>query len=96
MSSTVARIVDGKGASASYAQQLLARYLTALNENPLRTKAITAGVLNGLQELVAQWVTRRKTTASQQPATDQTGAAQKRPCACPFDERVLKMALYGN
>jgi peroxisomal membrane protein 2 len=32
----------------------LAWYLTHLSTSPLRTKAITSGVLSGLQELTAQ------------------------------------------
>ncbi|RKP09051.1 hypothetical protein THASP1DRAFT_7302, partial [Thamnocephalis sphaerospora] len=74
---------------------LLSRYLRALQLHPLRTKALTAAVLNGLQELLAQlisrYVIRRRQTAKQLAGSDKTN----RLSPLPVDTRVIKMALYG-
>ncbi|RKP25055.1 hypothetical protein SYNPS1DRAFT_1446, partial [Syncephalis pseudoplumigaleata] len=63
----------------------LLRYVVALHTRPLRTKALTAGILNGLQELIAQQVARRL-------RSDQ---ASRKRAAFPIDRRVVHMALYG-
>ncbi|CAG8542630.1 24055_t:CDS:2 [Gigaspora rosea] len=43
-----------KERSQSFPSALLTSYNQQLHTNPLRTKAITAGILNGLQEFLAQ------------------------------------------
>ncbi|KAI8056019.1 hypothetical protein BDF22DRAFT_673277 [Syncephalis plumigaleata] len=94
MSSTTASVVKP---TISYGQQLLLRYVVALNTHPLRTKAITAGVLNGLQELIAQLVASRvartRHSATNTAASSET--ARPKPSAFPVDKRVVNMALYG-
>ncbi|GBC06948.1 hypothetical protein RclHR1_07160006 [Rhizophagus clarus] len=76
-----------KEKSQSFPSYLLALYLQQLNTHPLRTKAITSGMLSGLQEFVAQELSgtnsRRK------------GKAKENDKNNLIDERVLKMALYG-
>lgn len=76
-----------KEKSQSFPSYLLALYLQQLHTNPLRTKAITSGVLSGLQEFVAQELSgtsrRRKGKAKE---IDQSNL---------IDEKILKMALYG-
>ena len=73
--------------SKSFPGYLLALYLQQLTTNPLRTKAITSGVLSGLQEIVAQEFSgtsrRRKGKARENNQNDL------------IDEKVVKMALYG-
>ncbi|CAB5157286.1 hypothetical protein RhiirA5_360708 [Rhizophagus irregularis] len=76
-----------KEKSQSFPSYLLALYLQQLHTNPLRTKAITSGMLSGLQEFVAQELSgtsrRRKGKAKE---IDQSNL---------IDEKILKMALYG-
>jgi len=76
-----------KEKSQSFPSYLLALYLQQLHTNPLRTKAITSGMLSGLQEFVAQELSgtsrRRK------------GKAKENDQSNLIDEKILKMALYG-
>jgi peroxisomal membrane protein 2 len=81
------RPVPIKEKSQSFPSYLLALYLQQLITNPLRTKAITSGILSGLQEFVAQELSgtnsRRK------------GKAKENGQNVLIDEKILKMALYG-
>ncbi|RGB35023.1 hypothetical protein C1646_640391 [Rhizophagus diaphanus] len=76
-----------KEKSQSFPSYLLALYIQQLHTNPLRTKAITSGMLSGLQEFVAQELSgtsrRRK------------GKAKENDQINLIDEKILKMALYG-
>ncbi|KAI9599328.1 hypothetical protein BDF19DRAFT_428361 [Syncephalis fuscata] len=83
----VVKTSGGKSAISRYAQQLLVRYLVALNENPLRTKAITAGMLNGIQELVAQLATRKFAPAARSTATE-ANEARRPASSLPYDYQL--------
>ncbi|KIJ38469.1 hypothetical protein M422DRAFT_231199 [Sphaerobolus stellatus SS14] len=70
--------------------QLLQRYTAELVAHPLRTKAVTAGVLSFLQEILASHLagvpSRRPTSAN--PISDALASAK-------VDSRAFKMAAYG-
>ncbi|RIA87263.1 hypothetical protein C1645_777687 [Glomus cerebriforme] len=73
--------------SQSFPSYLLALYLQQLTTHPLRTKAITSGLLSGLQEFVAQELSG--TTSRRK------GKARENEQNVFIDEKILKMALYG-
>jgi len=77
--------------SQSGPSALLTLYLQQLTMNPLRTKAITSGVLSGLQEYVAQELSG---TSSRRKGKAKEGD-QKQIYSGLVDEKVVKMALYG-
>ncbi len=85
------KIIPIQQTSQSFPAFLLAFYLQQLTINPLRTKAITSGVLSGLQELVAQELSgvnsRRKGKAKEND--------QEKLYFNLIDKKVTKMALYG-
>lgn len=76
-----------KEKSQFFPSYLLALYLQQLHTNPFRTKAITSGMLSGLQEFVAQELSG---TSSRRK-----GKAKENDQSNLIDEKVLKMALYG-
>src|SRR3954451_15888733 len=83
----VSRPVPIEQVYQSFPEQLLALYLRHLTTNPLRTKAITSGLLSGLQEIVAQELSG---TSSRRK-----GKARESDKNNLIDEKVAKMALYG-
>ncbi|RIB18355.1 hypothetical protein C2G38_2000730 [Gigaspora rosea] len=79
-----------KERSQSFPSALLTSYNQQLHTNPLRTKAITAGILNGLQEFLAQELSGTKSKRKGKAKED-----DKLTLYDIIDERVVKMALYG-
>jgi peroxisomal membrane protein 2 len=75
--------------NASAARGLLLGYLNQLQTHPLRTKAITSGILSGLQEYVAQ-----RLSGTSRPRKGKKKEGQM-SIYSHVDEKVVKMALYG-
>ncbi|KAJ1974817.1 hypothetical protein H4R34_004575 [Dimargaris verticillata] len=69
---------------------LLQFYLANLEARPLVTKAVTAGTLQGLQEHLAQQLTKQP-----KPAPEGAAATTKRAKRSLIDPKVVQMALYG-
>ena len=84
---TVSKPVPIEQAFQSFPETLLALYLRQLTTSPFRTKAITSGLLSGLQEIVAQELSG---TSSRRK-----GKARENDKNNLVDEKVVKMALYG-
>ncbi|KAF8575502.1 hypothetical protein K439DRAFT_1641341 [Ramaria rubella] len=70
--------------------QLLQRYTAQLVAHPLRTKAITAGVLSFLQEILASHLAGVPSRAPKSASAPRHALA-----AMKVDARAFKMALYG-
>ncbi|CAG8566288.1 4657_t:CDS:2 [Acaulospora morrowiae] len=66
---------------------LLMLYITQLNTHPLKTKAITSGVLLGLQEFLAQVLSATR--------SKRKGKSKQNEQYLNLDNRIIKMALYG-
>ena len=75
--------------SQSLPKALLLGYLNQLQTHPLRTKAITSGLLSGLQEYVAQELSGTSRQRKGKRRADYIGNY------AGLDEKVVKMALYG-
>ncbi|CAG8473800.1 8101_t:CDS:2 [Paraglomus occultum] len=75
--------------SQSLLKTLLVGYLNQLQTHPLRTKAITSGLLSGLQEYVAQELSGTSRQRKGKGRADHIGNY------AGLDEKVVKMALYG-
>ncbi|KAH8102426.1 hypothetical protein BXZ70DRAFT_1006352 [Cristinia sonorae] len=78
-------------AVAKQTHPLLASYLAQLAEHPLRTKSITLGVLQLLQEVLASHIAGvpSQRVAKEAPAYQHALARAK------LDTKALKMAFYG-
>ncbi|CAO1617695.1 unnamed protein product [Sympodiomycopsis kandeliae] len=84
---------------------LLARYLSALNANPLRTKMITSGVLSALAEVLAghlAGVASSKKSESSSSRHTSSGITQQLSThvnqvltTLGLNDRALKMFIYG-
>lgn len=74
--------------SPPFPSSLLAFYLAQLSSHPLRTKAITAGVLSALQEYVVQLLTETNSRRK--------GKAKESDRNAILDNKVVKMGLYGT
>ncbi|KAJ8083840.1 hypothetical protein AAF712_000757 [Marasmius tenuissimus] len=70
---------------------LLVKYLEQLAQHPLRTKAITTGILCFVQEVLASHIAQ---TPVKKPSKD-ASAAQHILARARVDARAFKMALYG-
>ncbi|KAJ7596893.1 hypothetical protein C8J56DRAFT_918586 [Mycena floridula] len=70
--------------------ELLVRYLSELNSHPLRTKAITSGLLCFLQELLGS----RLAGVPVSP-TPKNAPIQRALALAHIDAKAAKMALYG-
>ncbi|KAF8530986.1 hypothetical protein JB92DRAFT_2854483 [Gautieria morchelliformis] len=70
--------------------QLLQRYTAQLTSHPLRTKAITAGILSFLQEIIASHL-----AGVPSRATKSAGGLSDVLTAMKVDSRALKMGAYG-
>ncbi|CAG8580187.1 16264_t:CDS:2 [Dentiscutata erythropus] len=84
------RPVSIKERTLSFPSILLALYNLQLYTHPLRTKAITAGILTGLQEFLAQELSGTKSKRKGKAKED-----DKLTLYDVIDERVAKLALYG-
>ncbi|RHZ87751.1 hypothetical protein Glove_30g62 [Diversispora epigaea] len=73
--------------SLPFPSSLLAFYLAQLNSHPLRTKAITSGVLSALQEYVVQLLTEK--------SSRRKGKARESDRNAILDNKIVKMGLYG-
>lgn len=94
------------GGAGLNANTLLARYLAALNANPLRTKMLTSGVLSALAEVLAGHFAGLPPPADQSLPPRQvsnTSALAQQPvrflknlaATLGLNDRALKMFLYG-
>ncbi|KAK1228619.1 hypothetical protein PQX77_008213 [Marasmius sp. AFHP31] len=70
---------------------LLVKYLEQLAQHPLRTKAVTTGILCFVQEVLASHIAQ---TPVKKPSKD-ASAAQHILARARVDTRAFKMALYG-
>ncbi|KAG9287772.1 hypothetical protein G9A89_017367 [Geosiphon pyriformis] len=71
----------------NFPEALLAWYLLQIASNPLRTKAITAGVFSGLQEFLAQKLSGSRNKGK--------AAEKKTLFGNPNNDKIFKMTLYG-
>ncbi|KAJ1977389.1 hypothetical protein H4R35_002319 [Dimargaris xerosporica] len=69
---------------------LLQFYLASLETRPLATKAVTAGALQGLQEHLAQQLTKQPKPDNEAPFSTTNRAKHSL-----LDPKVVQMALYG-
>lgn len=95
-------VVKPPAASLS-ANPLLARYLTALAANPLRTKMLTSGVLSLIAEVLASRLAGVVPSAPSGSASEKRQQAEQNPLhfitthleALGINQRALKMFAYG-
>ncbi|THH33996.1 hypothetical protein EUX98_g188 [Antrodiella citrinella] len=89
--STPGNVVAAAAATGKQTHPLLAAYLAQLAVHPLRTKSITLGVLQLLQEVVASHVADvpARRVPKEAPVYEHALARAK------LDTKALKMAFYG-
>ncbi|KAK7694802.1 hypothetical protein QCA50_001990 [Cerrena zonata] len=83
--------MSSQGAVSPHINPLLAKYLTQLALNPLRTKVLTSGVLQFLQDVLASHLAGTPSRPVPKDAPEYAHALS----ATKIDLKTLKMTIYG-